>query len=118
MDAVSGKGIAPIIYQENWINFPKNKIKPKVEGMPLNVLVMGYFQGSTWLSQSQVTRDSAAKKAADGTSKFNVTLVVNQDYNYEVKETENLQIFKTPLNNADFLPQMEKGMMSVIKRIN
>ena len=43
MDAVSGKGIAPIDYGEKWINVPKNKIKPKVEGRPLNVLVMGYF---------------------------------------------------------------------------
>ena len=47
----------------------------------------------------------AAEKAADGTSKFNVTLVVNQDYNYSVPETGNLHVFKTPLNNADFNSQ-------------
>jgi len=50
MDAVSGKGIAPIDYDEKWINVPKNKIKPKVQGRLSNVLVMGYLQGSTWLS--------------------------------------------------------------------
>jgi hypothetical protein len=43
MDAVSGQGMAPVDYGEKWINVPKNKIKPKVEGRPLNVLVMGYF---------------------------------------------------------------------------
>ena len=57
----------------------------------------------------------AAEKAADGTSKFNVTLLVNQDYNFAVKETENLLVFKTPLNNADFFPKIEKGMMSEFK---
>ena len=52
-----------------------------------------------------MARELAAEKAADGTSKFNVTLVVNQDYNYSVPETGNLHVFKTPLNNADFNSQ-------------
>ena len=88
--------------------FQRTKIKPKVEGRPLNVLVMGYFQGSKWLSQSEVAREFVSEKASDGTSKFNVTLGVNLDYNYAVAETEDLHVFKTPLNNAEFLPKPKK----------
>jgi len=59
----------------------------------------------------------AAEKVADGTPKFNVTLVVNQDYDYAVPETDNLHVFKTPLNNADF-PQSEKGVLGESKRVS